>query len=189
MPLMQDFLVAQGVAMGDITRLAVTVGPGTFTGTRVGLSAMRGLALALNVPVAGIGSLHAMAQTPLSTEVSQIPRLVAIDARRDSFYCQAFAADGEILSAPQALGLAAAAALIEGDAPVAVIGSGKNALAAHNARFLPDAAPDFPQAGHVAELAAALPPENWQGAPPAPLYLRPPDATLPDPAKALLRAP
>lgn len=185
MPLMQDFLATEGVAMGDVTHLAVTVGPGTFTGTRVGLSAMRGLALALNLPLVGIGSLQAMA---LAGQAAR-PRLVAIDARRDSFYCQAFSADGSVLSPPQALGLSEAAALIGGEEQVAVIGTGKLALAALGARFLPDAAPDFPQARHVAALAAQLPPEDWQGDPPAPLYLRPPDATLPDKSKALLRAP
>ena len=135
MPLMQDFLAAEGVAMGDVTHLAVTVGPGTFTGTRVGLSAMRGLALALNLPLVGIGSLQAMA---LAGQAAR-PRLVAIDARRDSFYCQAFSADGAVLSPPQALGLSDAAALIGGEEQVAVIGTGKLALAALGARFLPDA--------------------------------------------------
>lgn len=185
MPLMQDFMAAEGLAMADLTHLAVTVGPGTFTGTRVGLSAMRGLALALNLPLVGIGSLQAMA---LASDAPR-PRLVAIDARRDSFYCQAFSVEGRILSPPQALGLSDAAALIGGQQQVTVIGTGKSALAALDARFLPDVAPDVPQARYVAALAAQLPAEQWQAPPPAPLYLRPPDATLPDKSKALLRAP
>ena len=133
MPLMQDFMAAEGLAMADLTHLAVTVGPGTFTGTRVGLSAMRGLALALNLPLVGIGSLQAMA---LASDAPR-PRLVAIDARRDSFYCQAFSVEGRILSPPQALGLSDAAALIGGQQQVAVIGTGKSALAAWMQGFCP----------------------------------------------------
>ena len=68
----------------QINVLAVTVGPGTFTGVRVGPSAMRGLSLAMGVPVAGFGTLHMMALASTSPH----RRLVAVDARRDTFYTQ-----------------------------------------------------------------------------------------------------
>ena len=85
----------------QIDVLAVTVGPGTFTGVRVGLSAMRGLSLAMGVPVAGFGTLHMMA---LGSAVP-VSRLVAVDARRDTYYTQICSPDGMPCEPPTARSL------------------------------------------------------------------------------------
>lgn len=167
-------------AMGAIDRLAVTHGPGTFTGTRVGLSAMRGLALALDRPLKAYSSLEVMAQAAEAAAFDG-PLLVAVDARRDVFYVQGFDARRDALGEPQALSAEAALALM-GDGAFGLIGSGATALhvEAERSGFKAGiiAAPDWPQAENLALLAARD--EDWEApALPSPLYLRPPDATLP----------
>ena len=123
----------------QIDVLAVTVGPGTFTGVRVGLSAMRGLSLAMGVPVAGFGTLHMMA---LGSAVP-MRRLVAVDARRDTYYTQICSPDGMPCEPPTARSLKACLALgVEDDDPkFTVIGTGAAAICTpENSRFSADSA-------------------------------------------------
>ena len=91
----------------DLTRIAVTTGPGSFTGLRIGLSAARGLGLALNVPVLGIPSLLA-----LSLNAQCDPVAVLLDARRDEAYFQAFSGPGIAIGAPALLPTAEARARV-----------------------------------------------------------------------------
>jgi tRNA threonylcarbamoyladenosine biosynthesis protein TsaB len=198
MPMMEELCAEAAIDLRAITHLAVTHGPGTFTGVRVGLSAMRGLALALDAPLKTYGTLAVMA----AACPQELPLIVAIDAKRETFYTQSFAAKGAPLTAPQALSapdiLAMAQSLTrpegekKGSQKIALCGSGTPLLV--EACELSDAAglfhvldaPPYPQAAHLARLAAedAGLPEKWENLPPAePLYLRPPDATLPDPSK------
>ena len=80
----QAVMARAGLAFADLDRIAATVGPGSFTGLRVGVAFAKGLALALGKPTVGIGTLEALA--------AQAPGLVfpAIDARRGQLYLQAF---------------------------------------------------------------------------------------------------
>lgn len=191
-PMIDAVMANAHMAMADIDRLAVTHGPGTFTGTRVGLSAMRALALALGKPLKAYGSLDIMAQAVRDNT----PVLVAVDARRDVFYAQAFDAPADhgtrmALSAPQALSQAAALHLMGGGA-FGLIGTGapvlheaaeSQGIAAHII-----SAPDWPDARFVAQNAARD--DDWDAPPlPSPFYLRPPDATLPNRDKFPARAP
>lgn len=191
-PMMEAVMNEAGLAMTDIDRLAVTNGPGTFTGTRVGLSAMRALSLALKKPLKAYGSLEVMAQAV----GDDMPVLVAVDARRDVFYSQGFEAQAHngtraALGAPQALSAAAALELMGGGA-FGLIGTGAPALAAGAtalglAAHVSDA-PDWPEARFVAQMAARD--DEWESPPlPSPFYLRPPDATLPNRDKFPSRAP
>ena len=83
-------LLARGdTAYADLARIAVTTGPGSFTGLRIGLSAARGLGLALGIPVLGIPSLLA-----LSLVAGCNPVAVLLDARRDEAYLQTFSGPG-----------------------------------------------------------------------------------------------
>lgn len=185
MPMLADIMEEAGLAMPQIDRLAVTHGPGTFTGVRVGISAMRGLALALDRPLKTFGTLEVMARGAPTDN----PLIVAVDARRETFYAQAFGVDKSPLGPPQALTASGVAALIEPQAAtgsVGIIGSGAAVLAETDPRLQPLAAADYPQAAHLAEMAAQDAGQKgaWSDLPPAePLYLRPPDATLPDRAK------
>ena len=172
----------------QIDVLAVTVGPGTFTGVRVGLSAMRGLSLAMGVPVAGFGTLHMMA---LGSAVP-VSRLVAVDARRDMYYTQICSADGKPCEPPTARSFKACLSLVMEDhnPEFTVIGTGAEAICApENSGFSADSAPHWPQAAVLAAHAASLTKDELAARPATPIYLRPPDATLPDPQKNLVFAP
>lgn len=168
-PMAREVMAQAGLAFDRLDRIGVTVGPGSFTGLRVGVAFAKGLALALDRPAVGIGTLEALA--------AEADGLVfpAIDARRGQLYLQAFE-DGRALMAPDALPIETAAArvaeLSQGRV-FTLVGSGGSLIApmAPAARFLNVEGAD---ARHVARLAAARTP-----APLKPLYLRAPDAKLP----------
>lgn len=88
-PAIDELLARGGTTFADLTRIAVTTGPGSFTGLRIGLSAARGLALALEIPVIGVPTLVA-----ISLGGPAEPRTVALDAKRGEAYVQAFTAPG-----------------------------------------------------------------------------------------------
>lgn len=81
----------------DLTRIAVTTGPGSFTGLRIGLSAARGLGLARKLPVVGVPSLVAMGLAGPESG----PFSIVVDARRGEAYVQQFAARGTPAGPPQ----------------------------------------------------------------------------------------
>jgi tRNA threonylcarbamoyl adenosine modification protein YeaZ len=182
LPMIDAVLRAAKCTPQQIDRLAVTNGPGTFTGVRVGLAAMRGLALALAVPLKAYGTLHVMARAA----ETQDRMIVAVDARRDSFYAQAFNGVKTALGAPQALCADAVLALaddFENSAEsdkIALIGSGAELLMpGATSRFYALNAPFYPQAETLAAMAAYD--DDWSSlSVPEPVYLRPPDATLPN---------
>jgi tRNA threonylcarbamoyladenosine biosynthesis protein TsaB len=166
--LVRELMIEAGVAFGDLTRIGVTVGPGSFTGLRVGLAFAKGLSSALAIPCAGVGTLQALAFGREGFVAA------VIDARRGQVYVQLF--DGGVaLTAPDAVSAETAAARIAevyAGGPATLAGSGAPLLAA----TLPGATvltPDGPDPAAVARLAA-------RGAATArPLYLRAPDAKLP----------
>jgi tRNA threonylcarbamoyl adenosine modification protein YeaZ len=88
-PALDELLARTGTTYSDLTRIAVTTGPGSFTGLRIGLSAARGLGLALGIPVLGIPSLLALSLVARCTPVT-----VLLDARRDEAYSQSFSGPG-----------------------------------------------------------------------------------------------
>jgi tRNA threonylcarbamoyladenosine biosynthesis protein TsaB len=170
-PMAAEALAEAGLAPADLDRIAVTIGPGSFTGLRVGLAFAKGLALALERPLVGIGALEALA-------AQRGPGFVVacLDARRGRVYLQAFI-DGRAVMAPDALDAEVAAARIAElwtGGPALLVGSGAPLIAAvlPGAQVEPQAVPD---PAVVARLAAARAP----GAPVRPLYLRAPDARIP----------
>jgi tRNA threonylcarbamoyladenosine biosynthesis protein TsaB len=88
-PALDELLTRAGVTYKDLIRIAVTTGPGSFTGLRIGLSAARGLGLALNIPVLGIPSLFALSLTSQCDPVA-----VLLDAKRGEAYFQTFSGPG-----------------------------------------------------------------------------------------------
>ncbi|WP_439625628.1 tRNA (adenosine(37)-N6)-threonylcarbamoyltransferase complex dimerization subunit type 1 TsaB [Shinella sp.] len=155
-------LDAAGIALQAIDRIAVTIGPGSFTGIRVGVAAARGLALALGVPAAGVSTLAALA----ADQGAGAPLLVAMDAKRDEVYWQSFAADGAELSPPSLASLEEAHRIAAGH---------DGAIAGSAAGLLRDGAEgtDSVSIATVARLGARLDPAEHL---PKPLYLRGPDA-------------
>ncbi|MET0440224.1 MAG: tRNA (adenosine(37)-N6)-threonylcarbamoyltransferase complex dimerization subunit type 1 TsaB [Devosia sp.] len=93
-----DLLARNGIGHADVERIAVTTGPGSFTGLRIGLSAARGLGLARKLPVLGIPSLLS-----LSLGIDSGPINVLLDARRGEAYFQAFSAPGVAETEPMLL--------------------------------------------------------------------------------------
>jgi tRNA threonylcarbamoyladenosine biosynthesis protein TsaB len=168
-PMTERVMAEAGLDFQQLERIGVTVGPGSFTGLRVGLAFAKGLGAALGAPVAGVGVLEALAAAAHGLVFA------VVDARRDQVYLQAFE-DGRALMAPDALELGTAAARlaeIAAGRPLTLVGSGAPLLAglAPQASIL---TPPGADARLVARLAAARPP-----APARPLYLRAPDARLP----------
>src|ERR1700736_5346921 len=100
MPLIARVMKASGVAFAALDRVAVTTGPGSFTGLRVGLSAARGIALAAAKPVVGVTTLTAYAAPVVSLNAAQ-PVISAIDARHDHVYFQVVSGNGGSLVRPR----------------------------------------------------------------------------------------
>ncbi len=181
-PMIQEVLAEAKTGFRDLDAVATTVGPGGFTGVRIGLATARGLALAWRRPLLGFSNflVLAAAAEPETGGTAAIAAL--IDAKRRDLYAQAFDAGLAPLGAPVAvLPEALEAHLPEG--PLLLVGDGVPqalpALRAAGRDPVLSKAPGLSDAVHLARLAAAaeLPPP---GAPaPAPLYLRPPDVTLP----------
>jgi tRNA threonylcarbamoyladenosine biosynthesis protein TsaB len=171
-PMVREVMARSGLGFAALDRIAVTVGPGSFTGLRVGLAFAKGLALALDRPCVGVSVLEALGRGP-----ERLGFVVAcVDARRGQVYLQAFA-DGRALMAPDVLPIETAAArIIElcSARPITLVGSGAVLLrpALPQAAAEPDVPPD-PSA--IAALARAVPSPIG---PPRPLYLRAPDARV-----------
>ena len=84
-----------------LDRIAVTIGPGSFTGLRVGISAARGIGLAANKPVVGVTTLSAYSALIVAAS-NDAPIVAAIDARHDNVYFQAVSGNGAMLIRPRA---------------------------------------------------------------------------------------
>jgi tRNA threonylcarbamoyladenosine biosynthesis protein TsaB len=173
-PLIERVLGAAGTAPADLTGIAVGVGPGPFTGLRVGLVTARTMAHVLDVPVHGVCSLDVLAVEAVAGGAVDGEFAVATDARRKEVYLASYDATGRRLDGP----VVDRPADLATDAPV--IGEG--------ARLYPDAFPDArgplrPSAGW---LARAVTHGRVEVVAPEPLYLRRPDAEIPRPPKAVL---
>lgn len=183
MPLLAAVLAEAGLIPLELDRIAVTIGPGSFTGVRVGLAAARGLALALGCPVVGLTTTAVIA-----LGVPEIQRqgqwlLATADSRRAEPFGQLFDPDLTPVTPPQALTAATLALLPPG--PLLVAGDGAAGVtpllaARPETRFLGGAG--LPDARLVARLGAQRPALN--GFDIHPLYIRPPDVTLPQPRPA-----
>jgi tRNA threonylcarbamoyladenosine biosynthesis protein TsaB len=186
MPMVEEAMAAAGLDFADLFRIGVTVGPGSFTGVRIGVAAARGLALATGARAVGIGTLtvHAEAARGVAGAVAVV---VAIAASRGEIYAQGFAADGSSNGPPQLGAPETFAGLLAVLASGAVVlaGSGADALAAAAGSDSPivhrEAVPDV---GALIRLALRAPEAS---APPRPVYLRPPDAKPQGAAKVARR--
>lgn len=172
-PMVGTVLAEADAAFAALDALAVTTGPGSFTGLRVGLAAARGFALALKLPVIGVGTLEALAEATPEEERAGRSVIAALDARRGEVYWQAFDAGLHPLSAPAA---APADGVTVPTGPLLLVGSGAAALAAAGERagreLRLSAAPASPDAAFVATLAARRKESAGPGTALRPLYLR-----------------
>jgi tRNA threonylcarbamoyladenosine biosynthesis protein TsaB len=174
MPLIARVMDAGRCEFAELDRVAVTVGPGSFTGLRVGIAAARGIALAAGKPAIGLSTLSALAAPHVAARSDQVI-LAAIDARNEQVYFQVFAPNGTTIATPR-LDRVRAAVIAVPAGPTVITGSAAELVAAQwpsraaAPRVEVSVAPDI---GWVARLGAAA---QDEGAPPKPLYLRRPDA-------------
>jgi tRNA threonylcarbamoyladenosine biosynthesis protein TsaB len=170
MPQIARVMAKAALDFSALDRIAVTVGPGSFTGLRVGVSAARGLALAAHKPAVGVSTLTAIAMRLIVSDDS-IPIVVVIDARNDQAYMQAFGERGSELNTARIAPLRSAFDDVP-EGPVRVVGSAAAKLAALNLRETFVEEGEAPEIAWVAALGATAPIDT----PPKPLYLRAPDA-------------
>ena len=173
--LVRDVMAEADVAFEGLDRIGVTVGPGSFTGLRVGLAFAQGLGAALDRPVVGVSTLDGLAA---SLSRAETPVAALVDARRGQVYAKLFS-QGLAIGPDEALPLDEAARRIaaQGDA-VRLVGNGAVVLveAFPDLSFASLDARAAPAPEALARLVRAADPETH---PPRPLYLRAPDATPP----------
>ncbi len=192
LPMVERVVRAAGGDFSSFDRLAVTIGPGHFTGLRVGLAAARGLALACARPLVGITTTEAVAAGVAPDERSGAELVVALDSKRADIYLQRFDADLVSLGGPQAetpTDFAARMAPRYGVRAPTLAGDAAPAMAAafRALGLQPELAraKGYPSAAVVARLAANRP---LPTTPPAPLYIHPAEAKLP-PSRASRKGP
>ena len=173
-PMVDEAMKQAGVEFAALNRLAVTTGPGTFTGQRVGLAFMRGLRLALHIPLTGVTTLEAMAMAAMAESGAHKAASIH-DARREEAYL--LLRDGEkVVLPPAVMPFDEALARIAAFGPCALAGTGAAAAQQKLGGAYPLSAIRQPDALWVARLALKQPASDDA---PGPLYLRAPDAKLP----------
>ncbi len=188
LPMVLAVLERAGCSFADLDAIAVTRGPGSFTGVRIGLAAARGLALACGKPILGLSAFEVLAQR-LRAEQSGLPGLIIIESGRAEVFVQAFDSEGNAVSEaacllPDALAgsLAKTGWLLTGNAAEraapALASAGLRAKVGRNCQPI--------SATEVARLAAGRPLPGSDCPPPSPMYLRAADVS--SPSKALLKA-
>src|SRR4051794_34198727 len=182
MPLIGRVMKQADLAFAALDRIAVTTGPGSFTGLRVGIAAARGIGLAATKPVIGLTTLAAYA-APHIAQDDMTAIAVAIDARHQHVYLQIFGPGGRTLIAPRIASIADAVRAAA-NGPVRIAGTGATMLAVAWPSHEPlpvlvdeSRAPDIVWVGRLAAAADEGTSE------PKPLYLRAPDAQPQDAAR------
>lgn len=176
-PLMQAVMAEAGIDdYAALDRIAVTQGPGSFTGLRVGLATARAVAMAADRPVIGITTTEALAAAVPADLRGDRPVLAVIDSKRADLFLQWFGPDVSPLAPPDSAEPEAVRARLA-EQPAVVVGDAVAMLGDLPAGCI-DAGPELalPDPAVVAALAAGKP---LPDAPPGALYIRPPDATLP----------
>ena len=174
MPMVARVMAQVESGFASLDRIAVTVGPGSFTGIRIGVAAARGIALARGIEAVGVSTLAAFA-APLLFDEAQGIVAAAIDARHGQVFFTAYAAGGRVLTSPRILPLRDACRLL-GGGRVRAVGSGAPLLQAEAARL----------GGDITVVNAALAPDIFAvarlglvadsvNAPARPIYLKAPD--------------
>jgi tRNA threonylcarbamoyl adenosine modification protein YeaZ len=163
-PGIEHVLTSAGATAVDLTGIAVGVGPGPFTGLRVGLVTARTLALVREVPVHGVCSLDILAAEAIDAGLEEF--VVATDARRKEVYLASYAG-GQRVSGPQVLKPEDAATAVP------VVGRGAVLYPEH---FPHAAGPEHPSAAVLCDVVQR---KRFEIVPPEPLYLRRPDAAEP----------
>ncbi len=177
MPMIVETVAAAGETLHALSAVAVTVGPGAFTGIRIGLAAARGIGLAANIPVVGVTTFAAVAEAVPEAERAGRKLLVLLDSKRGDVFVQQFSSEraavgSPLILAPDALlpRLTSDSFILAGDG-IAVV---RPHLDAANLDVAYAAADGPADAFWVVQLAARSVADRT-GLPPTPLYLRAPE--------------
>lgn len=187
-PMIGEVMAEAGVAFQNLGLVAVTTGPGAFTGLRIGIACARAIALAADVPLAGVTTFEALAHAVPAEERrdggGSRTLVVCVNGKRRDVFVQRYDAAGAVLGAAGALApgdarvaLATGRLLLAGDGvgPIAAALGGDAGTGADQ-RIRVSRALSPPDAVHVALIAATA---GAAASPPRPFYIRPPDARLP----------
>ena len=183
MPMLVGVLEQAKLRVRDVDLIAVTRGPGAFTGLRVGLATARGLALASGVACCGITTTEAIADAAYDSKDSKKTVLVALDSRRADIYVQVFEGKNSLMSQPRAVGLDRLQNLIDDLGLVRraeVVGDAKDrAMKFLKGDFIKSSATEITDARFVASVAERIYLSGAGLGDTSPLYLRPADAVVP----------
>ncbi|MEX0693743.1 MAG: tRNA (adenosine(37)-N6)-threonylcarbamoyltransferase complex dimerization subunit type 1 TsaB [Rhodospirillales bacterium] len=181
-PMIEGVIRDSGMPVSGIDAVAVTRGPGAFTGLRIGLAYARAFALTLDRPCLGIGTFDVLAAQARRSGIATASDvlLIAIESKRAELYVASYTPDGQIIGVPQARLPADIAAFLGNGSRVAIAGDAREkAAVALRGDFAVSLVTDTCVAD--AEIVATIA-VRYLGAPseapPSPLYLRPPDVTL-----------
>lgn len=181
LPLINAVMAEAGLTFASLDAIAVSAGPGAFTGLRIGLAVARGLALAANRPCYGVPTLQALAAGVRVAAPVASPILAVLDSKRGDVYAQAFTATGTPLAPPRNVAAEMLPALLLPPAGAEVVVAGDVVAVAVERLAAAGVAARAAGVGPVAIVAGVLAiAEQHQRheigplAPPRPLYLRPP---------------
>lgn len=174
-PLIDEVMAAANLDYSQLDRIAVTVGPGSFTGVRVGLATARALGLAANTPVVGVSTLDVLADAVPDVERARVRTILsAIDTKRGELYVQLYDEHGSAQNAPAALPPPDLSTWVEAET-VCVVGDGSSLALPHLKNAFASTADMLPDAVRIARRGAqAIPMPTG----PLPLYVLPPKITL-----------
>lgn len=184
-PMVQGALQDAALGVSEMDCVAVTTGPGAFTGVRIGLSMARSLGLVAGIPVLGISTLSAVAHGVPESDRAGINTLVVLDTKREDVYVQAFDRTLSPIGEPDIVMPeevpARARSLAANDGAVVVGDAAERALGrdfgdSENIRVAEDVI--MPDAAVVAGIALTMPLPAPGTPMPAPVYLRPPYAKI-----------
>ena len=190
MPMLVETMAEAGETFRALAAVAVTIGPGAFTGIRIGLAAARGIGLAANIPVLGVTTFAAIAEAVSEAERADRKLVVLLDSKRGDVFVQEFAAERAAVGLPAVLApdafphrLASGSFILAGDG-IAVV---RSHISAANLDIGYSVVEGPAEACWVAQLAARSAIGTTTRSP-APLYLRAPEVRSPFAATTESRA-
>ena len=185
-PLIETVLIQANLSYQELDLLAVTTGPGAFTGIRIGLATARSLAVVCNLPLIGITNFEALVNATPKPERLGCKILVVLETKRSDFYICMYDENLSVLVEPQTidgsgLGLLVqkGTLLLTGDA----IERALPFLRVPGLRVVKSTSEYYVNTGIVAELAAGIMGSGLVLEKPLPFYLKPPDVNLPSTLK------
>lgn len=152
-PMIEEIMARAGVTFQTLDRIAVTIGPGSFTGVRIGLSTARALALASNLPLVGVSTLQVMASSAAASKGENI--LAVLDTKREDFYGEVFDAQGRSIE-PVRIWTATEVAEVEREGRMIVLKEGADAVAIANCAAEMDVADQYPDPIYVRDAEVSV---------------------------------